>query len=122
MLLKKRNYKKEVLADINVSIDGTWQKRGYTSLNGVIVAISIDIGKIVDLEILTRYCRHCDIQNKLLKDNIDALNTWKENHRDPCKLNHDGTAPAMEAAGATRIFERPIEERCARYIYGVLWR
>ena len=108
-------YKRDV-ADIGVSVDGIWQKHGYTSLNGVIVAISIDIGNIVDLEILTRYCRQCDIQNKLLKDNIEALNTWKENRRDQCKLNHDGAAPAMEVAGATRIFERSIEERGARYM------
>ena len=94
MLSKKRNYIRGV-ADISVSVDGTRQKRGYTSLNVVIVAISIDIGKIVDLEILTRYCRQCDIQNKLVKDNIEALNTWKENHRDQCK--------------------RSIEERGARY-------
>ena len=40
MLSKKRNYIRGV-ADIGVSVDGTWQKRGYTSLNGVIVAISI---------------------------------------------------------------------------------
>ena len=58
------------VADIDVSVDGTWQKRGYTSLNGVIVAISIDIGKIVNLEILTRYSRQCDIQNKLLKTTL----------------------------------------------------
>ena len=79
MLSKKRNYIRGV-ADIVVSVDGTWQKRGYTSLNGAVVAISIDIGQIVDLEILIRYCRQCDIQNKLLKNNIEALNTWKENH------------------------------------------
>ena len=39
----------EGIGDIGVSVDGTWQKRGYTSLNGVIVAISIHTGKIVDL-------------------------------------------------------------------------
>ena len=43
-------YKRGV-ADIGVSVVGTWQKRGYTSSNGVIVAISIDIGKIVDLQL-----------------------------------------------------------------------
>ena len=58
-------------------VPGTWQKRRYTSLNGVIVAISIDIGNIVDLEILTRYCRQYDIQNKLPKENIGALNRRK---------------------------------------------
>ena len=59
-----------VVADNGVSVDGTWQRRGYSSLNGVVVAISIDTRKIVDMEVLTRYCRQCDIQNKLLKDNM----------------------------------------------------
>ena len=103
------------MADIGVSVDGTWQRRGYSSLNGVVVAISIDTGKILDLEILTRYCRQCEIQNKLLKDNIEALNAWKENHKGDCKLNHNGSAPAMEAAGAKIIFERSSVERAARY-------
>ena len=35
--------------DIGVSVDGTWQRRGFTSLNGVLVVISIDSGKIVDM-------------------------------------------------------------------------
>ena len=54
-----------VVADIGVSVDGTWQRMGDSSLNGVVVAISIDTGKIVVLEVLTRYCRQCVIQNKL---------------------------------------------------------
>ena len=103
------------MADIEVSVDGTWQRRGYSSLNGVVVAISIDTGKIVDLEVLTRYCRQCDIQNKLLKDNIEALNVWKEKHKGDCKLNHNGSAPAMKAALAKTIFERSAVERAARY-------
>ncbi|GFW47539.1 uncharacterized protein TNCV_3177031 [Trichonephila clavipes] len=30
--------------NIAVAVDGTWQKRGYTSLNGVVTVTSIDIG------------------------------------------------------------------------------
>ena len=106
---------KGCVGDIGISVDGSWQKRGYTSLNGVITAISIDNGKIVDLEVLNRYCKQCDIQHRLLKDNLESLNTWKESHKNICKLNHEGTAPAMEAVGAQRIFERSIEERGVRY-------
>ena len=29
---------------------------------------------------------------------------WKENHKDDCKLNHNGSAPAMEGAGAKTFF------------------
>ena len=28
------------IVDTGISVDGTWQKRGFTSLNGVVAAIS----------------------------------------------------------------------------------
>ena len=28
------------IVDIGVTVDGTWQRRGYTSMNGVVVAMS----------------------------------------------------------------------------------
>ncbi|GFV18878.1 uncharacterized protein TNCV_4757631 [Trichonephila clavipes] len=40
--------------NVPVAIDGTWQKRGHTSLNGVVTAVSVDSGKVVDAEILSR--------------------------------------------------------------------
>ncbi|GBM71250.1 hypothetical protein AVEN_130474-1 [Araneus ventricosus] len=30
--------------DITVALDGTWQKKGHTSINGVIMATSLDTG------------------------------------------------------------------------------
>ena len=105
----------DCVGDIGISVDGIWQKRGYTSFNGVIAALSIGNGKIVHLEVLNRYCKQCDIQHRLLKANLESLNAWKESHKNICKLNHAGTAPAMEAVGAHRIFECSIEERDVRY-------
>ena len=32
------------IADIGVSVDGTWQRRGFVSLNGTITVISMDNG------------------------------------------------------------------------------
>ena len=46
-------------SDIGVSFDGTWQRRGYSSLNGVRAAISITSGNVLDCEILSRYCKNC---------------------------------------------------------------
>ncbi|GFW82348.1 uncharacterized protein TNCV_3818291 [Trichonephila clavipes] len=42
-----------------VSVDGTWQRRGYTSMNGCIAALSINTGKEVDIETLSSYCPTC---------------------------------------------------------------
>ena len=35
-------------ADCQVSVDGTWQRHGYSSLNGVVTLISREVGKCVD--------------------------------------------------------------------------
>ena len=42
--------KEEGTTDIGVSVDGTWQKRGFSSLNGVIAAISTSNCKVFDVE------------------------------------------------------------------------
>ena len=39
------------VANVTASFDGTWQKRGYSSLNGVVAAISN--GKVVDYEVMS---------------------------------------------------------------------
>ncbi|GFT94892.1 uncharacterized protein TNCV_1471981 [Trichonephila clavipes] len=44
-------------SDIPVAIDGTWQKRGHTSLNGAVIATSVDTGKVLDASILSRFCK-----------------------------------------------------------------
>ena len=42
--------KKEGATDIGVSVGGTWQRRGFSSLNGVVVAVSTLNFKVVDAE------------------------------------------------------------------------
>ncbi|GFV66859.1 uncharacterized protein TNCV_4258341 [Trichonephila clavipes] len=41
--------------DITAAFDRSWQKRGHTSLNGV-VATSLEIDKVLDFECLSKYC------------------------------------------------------------------
>ncbi|GFU70655.1 uncharacterized protein TNCV_528081 [Trichonephila clavipes] len=40
-----------------VSVDGTWQRRGYSSLNGCVSVISRDSGKVLDVEFMSKVCR-----------------------------------------------------------------
>ena len=47
------------VVDTGVSVDGTWQKRGFTSLNGAVAAISIETGRVLDVEVMTSYCQGC---------------------------------------------------------------
>ncbi|GBN16719.1 hypothetical protein AVEN_49361-1 [Araneus ventricosus] len=44
----------------SASMDGTWQKRGYSSFNGCVSCISVDNGKVLDIEIMSNFCRMCN--------------------------------------------------------------
>ncbi|GFV64123.1 uncharacterized protein TNCV_1281201 [Trichonephila clavipes] len=46
-------------SNISVAVDGAWRKRGYSSLNGVVCATSVENGKVIDFEALTKYCSSC---------------------------------------------------------------
>ena len=84
------------------------------SMNGVVAVISMDNGKVVDAEVPSRHCRQCSIKRRFCKDDTE-FNAWFSDHQSQCGLNHDGTAPAIEAEGARRIFGRSVAERGARY-------
>ena len=46
----------EPVMDISVSLDGTWQKRGFISLYGVRVCIEDMTDLLIDNEVLSKYC------------------------------------------------------------------
>ncbi|GFV44869.1 uncharacterized protein TNCV_1340771 [Trichonephila clavipes] len=62
-------------SDIPVAIDGTWQKHGYTSLNGAVIATNFYTGKVLNASILLRFCK---CPNKMNNEN--------------CKANHFGNS------------------------------
>ncbi|GFS81648.1 uncharacterized protein NPIL_538071 [Nephila pilipes] len=67
--------------DIAVAVDGSWQKRGFSSKNGVVTVTSVDTGKVIDVEILSK---HCICPNKT-------------KHLQNCKRNFVGYSGKMEA-------------------------
>lgn len=48
------------VTETTVMIDGTWQRRGHSSLNGVVTAISIENGKVLDFEVLSILRKGCE--------------------------------------------------------------
>ncbi|GBM05384.1 hypothetical protein AVEN_94698-1 [Araneus ventricosus] len=85
--------------NIAVVVDGTWQKRGYTSHNGVVTVTSMDTGKIIDIDVLSNYCA-CG---------------KKKNHEKSCKSNFRGFSGMMEVKGTCNIFKRSLTFHNARY-------
>ena len=103
----------EGMVNTAVSVDGSWQKRGYYSFHGVVTAISMESGKTLDVEPLTRICFGCKAAEAYRLSDPDRYNEWKENHT--CLRNHSGSAGAMEITGSTRIFKRSMEKNSLYY-------
>ena len=107
-------YKNGGVTDASVSVDGTWQKRGFSSLDGVVAAISIDTGKVVDCEVMASYCKACKSIEHLKITDPQAYATWQETHE--CSLNVYDSAPKIASTGTKRIFESSIETNNLRYM------
>ena len=98
-----------VVEDVQIAIDGTWQKRGHASLNGVLVAISSK-RKVLDYQVLTKHCKECQICDRL--QGAANYDRWKASHS--CKIYQKGSASAMEAGGAISIFQQSVEKHRLR--------
>ena len=47
------------LVDVSVSVDGTWQKRGFVSPLGVVAAIAVETSKVLYVTILSKLRKGC---------------------------------------------------------------
>ena len=99
-----------------MSVDGTWARRGFTSLHGAVIVISLDTGQVLDYEVLSRKCSTC--QRKALENpDVDSqeFQDWYENPLPNYQVNFEGSAPAMEAAGAELLWNRSLQKHNCRY-------
>ena len=63
----------EIKEKYGISVDGTWQKRGFASLNGVVVAISTSNFKVVDVETMPWNDKACISKENLCKENVRRI-------------------------------------------------
>ena len=87
-----------------VTIDGSWQKRGFTSLNGVVTAVVNN--KVIDTKAFSKRCKDCPIWKKH-RESPD-YNRWKADHI--YHINHTKSSGTMEAAGVLEIFSRTVKK------------
>ncbi|GFS61921.1 putative kolobok1-1 nv [Trichonephila clavipes] len=82
-------------------------------MNGCVAALSVDTGKVVDIEIMSSYCQTCRKISKMPRS-IES-ETFAADH--VCHSNFQGSALKMEAVGVTRIFQRSIVKRGLKYVH-----
>lgn len=97
--------------DIAVAFDGTWQKRGHSSINGVMTVTSFDSGKVLDFECLSKFCNKCI--RKPLSTDEQLLKEHKESGAS--QANYSGSSGGMEAAGALKLCNRSKDKLNLRY-------
>ena len=66
--IKATSNDKTKLTNCRVSVDGTWQKRGFSSLNGVVTAINR--GRCINVHAMSKSCKKCSVWEKR-KNNPD---------------------------------------------------
>lgn len=69
--------------ELTVSGDGTWKKRGLSSLFGVSSIIRYYTGKVIDIFVKSSYCKICEVwkQKKVLKNTKYGSTHMKKNVR-----------------------------------------
>ena len=101
----------DTILDTGASCDGTWQRRSFSSNNGVFAAISLENGKVLNVEPMSKGCMQ---RNDLQKKDPTASAHWRNSNI--CKFNYNGTAGGMETEGAKRVFARSIDKNKVSYV------
>ena len=87
------------ILDIGVSFDGSWQKRGHPSYNGLASVIDFETDLLIDFEVLSNFCIKCEIAED------EQTEKWKKMLAANCSKNYSGTANAMEIECAKDTLE-----------------
>lgn len=80
----------DATSKLTVSGDGSWRKRGHTSLFGISSVIGYYCGKVLDLVVKSSYCKMCESWKQKLHD--AEFEEWYETHKNECSINHEGSA------------------------------
>lgn len=77
---------------LTASLDGSWMKRGYQSMMGLVSAISLH-NKVIGVDVTSKYCATCKGKAPCTKG-------------DNCSINYRGSSGGMESVSATNIIKR----------------
>ena len=96
----------------------TGQKRGYSSLNGIVTVISIDTGKAIYYEVMVKKCAQCTLWES--RKGTVAYNEFMADQDNECLTNHKGSAGMMEPQGVVACFTRSLE-KYKTPLYTISW-
>lgn len=111
VILSEISEKADEILDVGISFDGTWTKRGFTSLTDVVFVISINTGEVLDYHVLSKTCKKCTLKKPELSD--EQFEESLLEHE--CDINYLESSLAMETEGAIVLWQRSVETHNMRY-------
>ena len=106
---------RKISTDCAIGIDGSWQRKGYSSNNGFVAGLSVETGKVLDCIIMSKSCKGCH-QKEVLRTSQNKVDQkiyrlWKADHSMSCSMNYVGSSPNMEKVGALKIYENSLAKK-----------
>ena len=104
--------------DIAVSTDGTWMRRGHSSLYGVQSVISYDTSQVLDVDLMSKHCSQCTSWKSRLDSGSlsqELYDAWKQEYADKCSINTTASSPAMEAEAVVKLWQHSEAKTNLRY-------
>ncbi|XP_014479554.1 PREDICTED: uncharacterized protein LOC106746921 [Dinoponera quadriceps] len=98
---------------LTVSGDGSWRKRGFSSLHGVLSLIGYHSNKVLDFTVKSSHCHGCSLWKN--KKGTAEYDLWYEEHKETCDANHVGPAGNMEPLAMVKMFQRSEELHEVKY-------
>lgn len=97
-----------------VSGDGTWCKRGFSSLIGVTTVVGKYTRKVLDYFVSSKTCKSCDLMRAKL-NRVDFDIWYESDHKNDCSINYEGSSGGMEVQGIISIFQNSLTLHNAKY-------
>lgn len=110
---KERNLPENELA---VSGDGTWSKRGFSSLIGITTLIGKNTSKMLDYFVSSKTCKTCEVMRAKL-DRVTFKLWYESEHSEECSANYEGSSGGMEVQGIIKMFQNSENLHGAKYAY-----
>ena len=117
---REKNKNKGLPEDsLTVSGDGSWPKRGFTALLGIVSLIGKYTNKVIDVVVKSKICQACSNYSKKFPENTSEFDAWFTEHCEAgnCTRDHDGSVGLIEVEGVEEMFLRSVEQYGVMYEY-----
>lgn len=104
---------------LTVSGDGSWPKRGFTALLGLVSLIGKHSNKVIDVIVKSKICQVCSHFSKKFSEDTPEFDAWFTEHCEAgnCTRDHDGSAGLIEVEGVEEMFLRSVKQYGVMYEY-----